>query len=102
MYLSKAVLPETLRRGPYAVVERAERAKPPSSLVEIKLNYYGVFCYFLALVYREMQCYVLRGILLLFGPLYKGKCSVMYCGVFCYFLDPSIYVVTLYEIVGGG
>ena len=29
------VLPKTLRRGPYAVVERAERAKPPSSLVEI-------------------------------------------------------------------
>ena len=30
------VLPETLRRGPYAVVERAERAKPPSPLAEIK------------------------------------------------------------------
>ena len=26
------VLPETLRRGPYAVVERAERAKPLSFL----------------------------------------------------------------------
>ena len=27
-YLSRGVLPENLRRGPYAVVERAERAKP--------------------------------------------------------------------------
>ena len=33
--LSRGVLPENLRRGPYAVVERAERSKPFSPLVKI-------------------------------------------------------------------
>ena len=33
---SRGVLPKSLRREPYAMVERAERANPPSSLVETK------------------------------------------------------------------
>ena len=28
-------------------------------------------------------------------------CEVYYCGIFATFVDPSICVVTLYEIVGG-
>ena len=42
-YEAGGVLLETLRRGPYAVVDRAERAKTPSSLVQIMKCYSVTF-----------------------------------------------------------
>ena len=50
-----SVLPETLRRGPYAVVDRAERAKTPSSLVQIMKCYSVTFPRIMTLVL--MKCY---------------------------------------------
>ena len=88
--LSMGVLPETLRRGPYAVVERAERAKSPSSLVEIKLNYCGVFCYFFSPCIQRNAMLCIAGYFATLIPLIIEKCDVMCCGVFCYFLDPCV------------
>ena len=52
VYLSRGVLPENLRRGPYAVVERAVRAKPLLSYgifsCNLKCHEFG---YFFSLLY---------------------------------------------------
>ena len=78
--LSRGVLPETLRRGPYAVVdERCENTTLDSTTHQsqvVKTHRFDLFLDPCTTVTKNHQ--------------------------FDLFLDPSIYVVTLYEIVEGG
>ena len=46
-----------------------------------------------------MEDFLQRHFLLLFGPFYGGFSTA---SLFASFLEPSMTVVTLYEIVGGG
>ena len=91
-YCRRVVLPETLRRGPYAMVERTWRAKPPSLWGKSCLD----FCYFFRPLYMRNE---LPQFLLLFQTLVFEK---LVASIFATFLDPSMYEVTPYEIMGGG
>ena len=78
--LSRGVLPETLRREPYAVVdERCENTTLDSTTHQSQVVKTHRF------------------------DLFLDPCTtVVKTHRFDLFLDPSIYIVTLYEIVGGG
>ena len=109
--LSRGVLPETLRRGPYAVVdERCEDTTMDSTMQDLlqrhflllfstlvwRIYFSATFCFFLDPSKEDL---LQRHFLLLFGPQYRGFTTAP---LFASILDPSIYVVQLYEIVGVG
>ena len=82
-YLSRGVLPENLRRGPYAVVD--ERCEDTTlDLNSMKDLLQRQFWHFFGPLYMRFTTTVL---LALFWTLVY---EVYYCGIFGTFLDPSM------------
>ena len=87
--LSRGVLPENLSRRPYAVVDEICE----DTTLDLLQRHFCLISW--TLVSRFTTAPLLPHFL-------DPSIRIYYSATFTSFLDPSIYVVMLYEIVGGG